>query len=177
MKSFYWSISHAWTLCSHKAIMDAEVEFLHKSLAKQNSKKLLMEHIERMASGEAPFFPTTLSLVYDTLVEGYFPQTTTSGPHPGKSPGDQGVTNSTNQATNSTSQVNPPSAPRVAWLECTKCGAYSGLNDLYEGMRCPICPETGVQGGRPCVKCQLCNVIYCTHREDCVNRMCGARFV
>ena len=176
MKSFYWSISHAWTLCSHKAIMDAEVEFLHKSLAKQNSKKLLMEHIERMASGEAPFFPTTLSLVYDTLVEGYFPQTT-SGPHPGKSRGDQGVTNSTDQATNSTSHTNPPSAPRVSWLECTKCGVYSGLQDLYEGMRCPTCPETGAQGGRPCMKCQLCDVIYWTRRVDCVNRKCRAQFV
>lgn len=159
--------------------MKVEIEFLHKSLTRENSKKLLMEHIERMAAGKAPFFSTTLSLVYDTLVEESFPQTTASGPHPGKSPGigDQGVTDPTSHVANPTSHVNPPSVSRVAWLECTRCSAYSGLKDLYEGMRCPTCPETGAQGGRPCVKCQLCNVIYCTRRVDCVNRKCRAKFV
>ena len=54
MNFLHLSVSHTRILCSHKAIMDVEIEFLHNNLTKENSKKLLMEHIERMASGEAP---------------------------------------------------------------------------------------------------------------------------
>ena len=183
--------------------MDLEIEYLNNNLTKENSKKLLMEHIERMASGEAPFFSTTLSLVYDTLVEESSPQTTASGSHPGKSPGtgDQGVTGSTDHATNPASHANPPStstptvtsppspqtssptlgspstAARLVWLECTKCGGYWGLKDLYEGVHCPRCPEMSVQEGRPRMKCRSCNVTLETERADCINRNCRARFV
>ena len=176
--------------------MDVEIEFLHNNLTKENSKKLLMEHIERMASGEAPFFSTTLSLVYDTLVEESSPQTTTSGPHPGKSPGtgDQGVTDSTSHAnqpstsiptvtsppspqTSSPTPGSPSTAARLAWLQCTKCGGCWGLKSLYEGVYCPKCPEMSVQEGRPRMKCRSCNVTLETERADCINRKCRARFV
>ena len=60
-------------LISHKAVMDMEIEFIHNNFTEKNPK-LLMEHIWRMASGEALFFSTTLSLVYDGLLERVFTQ-------------------------------------------------------------------------------------------------------
>jgi DNA-directed RNA polymerase subunit RPC12/RpoP len=56
--------------------MDMEIEFLHRNFTE---KKVLMEHIQRMASGEAPFFSATLSLVYDKLVERASAQPIASG--------------------------------------------------------------------------------------------------
>ena len=44
-----------------------EIQFLHDNFTERDFR-LLMEHIRRMASGEAQFFATTLSLVYDKLV-------------------------------------------------------------------------------------------------------------
>ena len=35
----------------------------------EEDPELLMDHVQRMSSGEAPFFPTTLSLLYGKLVE------------------------------------------------------------------------------------------------------------
>ena len=48
--------------------MDMEIQFLHKNFTKKDPE-LLMGHIKKMASREAPFFATTLSLVFDKLVE------------------------------------------------------------------------------------------------------------
>ena len=58
--------------------MDMETQFLHDNFTEKDSK-LFMEHIQRMAFGEAPFFATTLSLVYDKLVEKAFAQPVPSG--------------------------------------------------------------------------------------------------
>lgn len=92
------------TSFSHEAVVTLEIEFLHRHLTERNPK-LLTEHIQKMTSGGAPFFATTLSLIYDKLVEKAFPQTTTSGSGLGQSSGTggQSVTNSTNQM-NDTSQ-------------------------------------------------------------------------
>ena len=54
-----------------------EIEFLHENLTGKDPK-LLMDHIQRMASGEAPFFATTLSSVYSKLIEKAFAQSTPS---------------------------------------------------------------------------------------------------
>ena len=51
--------------------MDMEIESLHKSFTEKDPE-LLMEHIQRMAYGETPLFATTLSFVYDKLVEKAF---------------------------------------------------------------------------------------------------------
>jgi hypothetical protein len=49
------------------------IEVLHRNLTKEDPK-LLMDYIQSAASGDAPFFPTTLSLVYDKLIGKEFPQ-------------------------------------------------------------------------------------------------------
>ena len=57
--------------------MDMEIQFLLKNFTEKDPK-LLMDHVRRMASGEAPFFATTLSLVYGKLVEKVFTRPTSS---------------------------------------------------------------------------------------------------
>ena len=97
--------------------MTMEIEFLNSNLTEKNPK-LLTEHIQRMTSGGAPFFPATLSLVYDKLVERAFPRTIVSGSGLEQSPGTegQGVTNSTdqtnrpNQGSGSTNRVLNPTS-------------------------------------------------------------------
>ena len=56
---------HPWTSRRHTAVMEMEIEFFYKNSKK--NPKLLIDHIQKMKSGEAPFFPTTLGLVYDKL--------------------------------------------------------------------------------------------------------------
>ena len=84
--------------------MTMEIEFLTSNFTEKNPKPL-MKHIQRMASVGAPFFSTTLSLIYDKLVEKVFPQTIAPGSGIRQSPGTGGhsVMNSTNQM-NHTSQ-------------------------------------------------------------------------
>jgi hypothetical protein len=48
--------------------MEVEIDFLHRTLAKKGPK-LLMDHIQSMGSAEFTFYATTLSLVYDRLVQ------------------------------------------------------------------------------------------------------------
>ena len=177
------------TFFSHEAVMTMEIEFLNSNFTEKNPK-LLMEHIRRMASGGAPFFSTTLSLIYDKLVEKAFPQTIATGSGLGQSPGTggEGVMNSTNQAlnptgqvsnsttqvsnltnqvpgpanqmTNSASNINPPST------SSRTVRSASGY-DLYEGLRCPICPErTAEMPGRPYVICQFCGVPLVPYRIE-----------
>lgn len=57
--------------------MDKEIEFFRRNLTEQNVK-LLKDHIKRMAFNDAPFYSTTLSLVYRELFGKAFPQQTTS---------------------------------------------------------------------------------------------------
>jgi len=85
-------VSSHLDLFSHKAVMDMEIQFLHDNFTEKDSK-LLMEHIRRMASGEAPSFATTLSLVYYKLVEKVFPRPVPSGFGFGKSPEVESVAN------------------------------------------------------------------------------------
>ena len=53
--------------------MDMEIKFLHENFTEKDPKQL-MDHIERMGSGKAPFFSKTLGLVYDKLIEKAFPK-------------------------------------------------------------------------------------------------------
>ena len=61
-----------------------EIQFLHETFAGKEPK-LLMDHIRRMGTGEAPFFSTTLSLVFDRLVEKTVALSVPSGSCLGKS--------------------------------------------------------------------------------------------
>jgi hypothetical protein len=65
--------------------MDMEVEFLRRDFTEQNLKSL-MDHVQRMATGEAAFFPATLSLIYGGLFQKVFPEPATSGSLLGGSP-------------------------------------------------------------------------------------------
>jgi hypothetical protein len=71
-----------------------EIQFLHKMSTEKNPK-LLMDHVRRMASGEAPFFPATLGLVYYKLVEEVPPTHPPSGPGPDNATRGQDLPNPT----------------------------------------------------------------------------------
>ena len=108
--------------------MDIEIEFLHKSFTEKDPK-LLMEHIQRMAYGEAPFYSTTLSFVYNKLVEKRFPQFIPSGSSLEESVEFQSVADlcpplSTSTSDNASSS-SPKISPSLVWLRCmkTKCKA------------------------------------------------------
>ena len=75
--------SQTWTP-SHTLVMDMEIQFLHETFTGKGPK-LLMNHIRRMGTGEVPFFSTTLSLVFDRLVEKASARSVPSGSGSGKS--------------------------------------------------------------------------------------------
>ena len=52
---------------SHKAVMDVEIEFLLQNFAEK--PRSIKDYLQKIASGEMPFFPTTLSLIYTKLAE------------------------------------------------------------------------------------------------------------
>lgn len=176
--------------------MDLEVQFLLKHFTEKNPK-LLVEHIQRMATGETPFLPTTLSLVYDKLIQKVFLRSIATGFGPGKptESGGQSLTEPApaTQASNFTSNVDPPPTPTpppstqepgpepvplgAVWLECFQCGERARLRDLSDGTRCPRCPSRGARKGRPFMQCSACNHVRAEHRETCVRNACQARFV
>ena len=86
-----------------------EIQFLHKMFTGKNPK-VLMDHVRRMASGEAPFFPATLGLVYHKLVEEATPKHPPSGPGPDSTTRGQDLPNPTPtlQELSPTSNVTSP---------------------------------------------------------------------
>lgn len=174
--------------------MDMEIQFLHKSFT-EKGPKLLMDHIQKMASGEMPFFATTLSLVYDKLVEKAFLKPNPSGSGLGKPIEVPSVADSTSSVpSTSTSNNTPLPSPQPApapnlepvssstssppvWLECYQCGEPARREDLYGGLRCPDCPSRGGKRGRPFMECPICNVVRATLRDTCIKNTCGVRFM
>ena len=177
--------------------MEMEVEFFYKNFTEQNPK-LLMDHIRRMASGEALFFSTTLGLIYDKLVERTFVQPAASGSGPVKSgeTGDQSATcTPTTQAQGSSTNVNSPSDPSTnlppsqqnpepdpvplgaVWLKCWQCGEPARMRDLFDGLRCPLCPPRSLAKGRPFMVCPSCNLVRGIRRDTCVRLACQTLFV
>jgi len=179
--------------------MDMEIQFLHDNFTEKDSK-LLMDHIQRMAFGEAPFFAATLSLVYDKLVEKAFTQPAPSGSGLRKSakvesvadprsplqppvsvPGAPPTPTLSNVLSTPSSVPQTPApgpvprstAPRFTWLRCHRCLGAVGLRDLHDGLRCPRCPPGDVVGA-PLMQCTLCRIIRTERRDTCI---CGARFV
>jgi len=183
--------------------MDMEIQFFHDNFTQKDSK-LLMEHIQRMASGEAPFFPTTLSLVYDKLVQKALAQPVPSGSGLGKSAEVESVADpcprpqapvpisgvpSISTSSDAPSFILQTPAPGPgpvpvpsstsspsAWLRCNKCYSPAKLEDLSDGMRCPVCPPR-LKKGRPYMHCSICSAQRSTPRDDCPSRHCRVRFM
>ena len=178
-----------------------EIQFLHESFTEKDPK-LLMEHIQRMASGEATLYAATLSLVYDKLVERAFARPIPSGSGPRKHTEVQNVVSPCPplQASTSISVVpstspskvpshvpqtpapNPEPVPSntwppLAWLRCYLCRQPARLNDLYDGMRCPECPSKGDREWRPYMQCPICHTVRSERRGNCQRVMCRARFM
>jgi hypothetical protein len=182
---------------SHTAVMDLETQFLLENFTERNPK-LLMEHIQRMASGETPFLPGTLSLIYGKLIDKFFVQSTSTGSTLGKSTetGGQSAAEpaSATQVPNSTPRADPTPSPvpspstqeskpefvplGAVWLQCFQCGERARMRDLYNGgARCPRCPSRSRNRGRPFMQCPSCNLIRTGSRNRCLRRACQAIFV
>lgn len=179
--------------------MDVEIEFFCKNFAKQNLK-LLTDHIQKIASGEAPLPPATLSLVYDKLVERFLVQPAALDSEPAESTktGSQSVagpsltTRTENPTTGINSSCTPstssapsqqtpepePVPPGAVWLKCFQCGERARLRDLFDGLRCPRCPSRSPVKGKPFMKCPLCNLVRGERRDiQCIRLACRAPFV
>ena len=229
--------------------MDMEIQLLYESLSKKDFK-LFLEHVQRMGSGEAPLFATTLSLVYDKLVEKAFARPIPSGSGVGKPAEVQSVadprtpfqaptsifsfsstsafgvgSSSTPQApapspfgfsSTSTFDVATPSTPQapasnlfgsststfgvatfstprtpipnprlvpsstsppLTWLRCNKCRGTAKLKDLYERVRCPVCPSRSVKKGRPYMNCSLCGNPRTSPTNSCTIKTCRVKFM
>ena len=74
--------------------MEMEIDFLHKNIT-GNNPKLLTDYIQSMASGESPFFPAALSLIFDGLVGRIFPKQYQFTFAPSNFPGGQSFTTPT----------------------------------------------------------------------------------
>ena len=181
--------------------MDMEIQFLHDNFTEKDPK-LLMGHIQRMAFGEAPFFATALSLVYDKLVEKAFARPVPSGSgivkfvrveyvKVGSVAGPSGAPlTSTSSGAPSVSPLIPQTpAPdprpgpvasstdtQLARLQCPRCREPARLEDLYDGLRCPECPPKSDKKGRPYMHCSLCLTGRTLRQDGCLKIMCGARF-
>ena len=141
--------------------MEIEIEFFHKNFTKKDPKSLT-DHIQRMALGEAPFFPETLGLVYSKLFRNSFPQPAASGSGHRKPP----------KAELTPFPVTPSTIP-CAVLKCPQCDALARLEDLYNGFRCPHCPPPV----RPIMQCPLCDTVRIRGSDSCIRRSCGIKFL
>ena len=180
--------------------MDMEIQFLHETFPGKGPK-LLMDHIRRMGSGEAPFYSTTLSLVYDKLVEKTIAQSVLSGSGLGKSieildttvdtalPQASAFTFPNSQSSGTASSSSQPPVPtpapaspsissnnRLAWLVCNKCGKPASLGELYNGLQCPKCPPRGKRMRRPYMECQLCGASRSSLSDKCLHKRCLTKF-
>ena len=183
-----------------------EIQFLHER-AIEEDPKLMINCIQKMVSGETPFFPTTLSLVYDKLVEKAFttrslfdryPSGRTKGQSPIRpvhSPRASRSTPNINTfltvgpaASSSSLQARAPTyepeplttTTQSARLRCIRCYEVAPLQDLHEGLRCPRCPEIvwwTMGWKRPIMQCTSCNLLRVENSGHCYRIKCGRRFV
>jgi len=173
-----------------------EIQFIYENFTEKDPK-LLMDHIQRMASGEAPFFTTTLSLVYDGLVERAFSRHTSldsglgswgaatptpplQAPTPAPS-----ITPSFNLRTPTPEPYPDPwswgtDAVWATRLNCTRCNSTTSVQDLRDGLYCPLCPETGRNGrGRvrgSFMQCTSCHKLRKSRVNNCTRAVCGQAF-
>ena len=183
-------------LSSHKEVLDMEIQFIRE---REMDHQLLIDHIRRMASGGAPFFPTTLSLVYDKLVEKaltertFFdrflevargarvspaPRASTSSSIASPSIIGCAASSSNLQAHAPTRRPAPlPTTAKLTGLRCVRCGAVARLQDLYAGLYCPQCQKGRRAERRAFMECRTCGVWRTMQRDDCCRKDCGRRFM
>ena len=180
-----------------------EIQFFHERVTEKDPKRLI-DSIQRMASGKAPFFPETLSLIFDRLVEKAFTKRTIFGPGPGgctagesqnftPTPPPQASTSTSSalslpivdtvasssnlQAPASTYGPVPPiTTPNSAWLKCVKCGQVARLRDLRKGLRCPKCPKAK-NNPPPLMQCTSCNKVRGSRVQGECGKKCKKRFM
>ena len=204
--SFFSFVSSHLDLFSHKVVMDTEIQFLHDNFTEKDSK-LLMDHIQRMAAGKAPFFATTLSLVYDKLIEKAFAQPVPSGSDFGQSAEVESVADScprlqpsisaTGAPSISTSSNAPPVPSFVPQTPTPVPGpglVPSSVPTRLAWLRCHRClrsvkledlydglrcPQCPPKDikGPPLMQCTLCSTIRTARKDNCLKIMCGARFM
>lgn len=161
---------NSWTSFSHKAVFDMEIQFFHERFSEKDPK-LLIDHIQRMASGEAPFFSATLSLVYQKLAEKVFPKHT---PNIASPPDLQVPAPVPDPA---------PTSTTTKWskLKCARCDRIIPVTNLYNGLHCPHCPDTGKNGrgerGRPFMRCADCNTLRDCRVTICLKSNCWCKFM
>jgi len=182
---------------SHREVLDMEIRFLHERFT-QRDPKFLVDYAQRVASGEATFFPATLGLVYDELVEGTFRKHTSSSSGlaggqsvttPQASTSTSSVTSSsTSSSANSEASFSDSPAPQIrvlsnstikrVGLKCVRRWCTAPVNSLYDGLHCPRCPDTGRNGrgqrGRPFMQCVGCNTLRVRRGNVCLK--CGGQF-
>jgi len=172
-----------------------EIQFIYENFTEKDPKPLI-EYIQRMASGEAPFFAKTLGLVYDGLVGKAFSKRIL----PDSGPGSQGATTPTPlQASTSTPSITPSPNLRAltpdpvsdpwggstdgewaAGLNCARCNGIASVQDLRDGLYCPLCPQTGRNGrggvGWPFMRCMSCYKLRKNRVDNCSRVVCGREF-
>ena len=177
---FFCSSLHAWTSFSHQVIMDMEIRFLHENFTEKDPK-LLMEHIQRMAAGKAPFFPTILRSVYRKLIEKSFGRPVPSGSGSGKSAEVESAADfyysfhrsSPTPSASPTPTLGDGIPTELTWLQCNRCHGIARLAELFGGLRCPQCPT---KKGPPLMQCSVCRVLRIVRSDTCLAVTCGARF-
>jgi len=128
--------------------MDMEIQLLHDHFTEKDPK-FLMEHIRRMASGEAPFFATTLSLVYDKLVEKAFARPVPSGFGLGKSAEVESVTDPFPPLQPLTSVFGVPSTPIPSIPSTSAFSIPSNFAFTYASSVSSFAPQAPVPNPTP----------------------------
>ena len=176
-----------------------EIEVLYRNFLK-NDPKQLMDYIQRVASGEAPFFPTTLSLVFEKLIGTKFPKPDSEQPPEG-----QNVTTSnpvqassstvvapasistSNGGSSTTPTVTPP--PTISplaypppnagkmWLRCVRCRECTRVANLTGGLRCPWCLPLVMQMKEASMACTGCGRKRTGRVDTCTAADCRAIFM
>jgi len=186
--------------------MDTEIQFLHNNFTEKDSK-LLMDHIQKMAFGEAPFFATALSLVYDKLVEKAFAQPVPSGSGLGQSAKVKSVANPCSPLQPPISVPRAPPTPTLSNVPSTPSSVPQtpapapipgpvppSTATRFTWLQCHRClTATGLRDlhdglrcprcparderGPPLMQCKLCRTIRTVRKDTCLKIICGARFV
>jgi len=134
-----------WTPSSHREVLDMEIRFFHERVIEKDPK-LLIDCIQRMASGEMPFFPTTLSLAFDKFVEKAFTISSPSSSGPGGYTKGRGLTHPTPSLQASTSASRTTSSSSVGFA-----AAFHDLNDFIGGTISPVTTD-----GPTWLRCEQC---------------------
>jgi len=186
--------------------MDLEIRFLLKNFTEKDPK-LLMKHIQRMASGEAPFFATTLSSVYDKLIEKAFGRPIPSGSgfvkfiqvyNAAPSVPLQASPSTFSVASPSTPDSTPPSNVRALdpdpQPQSQPQAVPSRADAPWALLQCKVCGKTArlqdihagaccprcppsAENGRSYMKCQLCGALKLRRSDECVRKSCQAKFL